>query len=154
MCCWLLKSEGDCYPIAQLKRDRRTAWTGIRNYQARNFMMNDMKVGDLCLFYHSNASPSGVYGIAKVVSKGHPDETQFDRGDEHFDPKATREKPIWHCVDVAYVATLARPVSLEELKKDRKLEGMLVRNPGTRLSIQPVEEKHFRYITEVLGAKA
>lgn len=147
---WLMKSEGDCYSIDDLKRDGKTPWSGVRSYQARNFMMRDMKVGDLVLFYHSNSKPSGVYGIGKVTSAAHPDETQFDKKDEHFDPKATKEKPIWYCVDVAFVEKFKNPVSLDALKFDPKLEGMLVRAKGSRLSVQPVSEKHFRHITEVM----
>jgi predicted RNA-binding protein with PUA-like domain len=145
---WLMKSEGSCYSIDDLKRDKKTPWGGVRNYQARNFMMRDMDVGDMVLFYHSNDKPSGVYGIGKVVSEAHYDETQFDANDEHFDSKATREKPIWHCVDVAFVSKFKIPISLDTIKFDPKLEGMIVRNRGSRLSIQPVLEKHFLHIQE------
>jgi predicted RNA-binding protein with PUA-like domain len=138
---WLIKSEGECYSIDDLKRDGRTAWTGIRNYQARNYMRDGMKVGDLILFYHSMSDPTGVYGVAKVVSAPHLDETAKDPKDEHYDPK--RE---WVCVDVAFVSKLDRPVSLEEIKADKDLRHMLVARPGQRLSVLPVEEKHFRKI--------
>jgi predicted RNA-binding protein with PUA-like domain len=143
---WLIKSEGDCYSIDDLKRDKKTSWDGIRNYQSRNYMMKDMEVGDLLFFYHSISDPTGIYGIAKVMRKAHPDETQFDKKDEHFDPKAKREKPTWYCIDVAFVEKWKNPVSLEMLKKDPKLEGMAVREKGSRLSIQPVSEEHFKYI--------
>src|SRR4051812_40672289 len=109
---WLIKSEADCYSIDDLKHDKRTAWEGVRNYQARNFMMQDMKVGDLALFYHSSSEPTGVFGIAKVVNASHVDDSQFDPKDDHFDPKAKREKPIWYCVDVAFVEKFPNPVSL------------------------------------------
>jgi predicted RNA-binding protein with PUA-like domain len=102
---WLIKSEMDCYSIDDLKRDKKTSWTGVRNYQARNFMMN-MNTGDVVFFYHSNGSiksPTGIYGIAKVSSLAHPDQSQFDKKDEHFDPKSKQEKPIWYCVDVGFV---------------------------------------------------
>ena len=145
---WLLKSEGTCYPISQLKKDRTTSWTGIRNYQARNYMMKDMSVGDLCLFYHSTSKPSGVYGLAKVSSKPHTDETQFDKKDEHYDPKATKEKPIWYCVDISFLEAFKSPISLDQIKFDTNLDGMMVRAQGSRLSIQPVEENHFKYIVE------
>ncbi len=151
---WLVKSEGGCYSILDLKRDKRTAWSGIRNYQARNFMRDEMRIGDLALFYHSNGKgeePTGVYGIAKVVSKPHPDETQFDKRDEHYDRKSTRENPIWSCVDMAFVRAFKRPVTLAEIKRDPKLAGMAVRERGSRLSIQPVSEKHFTYIHDVLA---
>jgi predicted RNA-binding protein with PUA-like domain len=149
---WLIKSEGDCYSIDDLKRDKKADWTGIRNYQSRNFMTRDMEVGDQVLFYHSGGStsaPTGVYGIAKVSSKAHPDPTQFDKRSEYFDPKATREKPIWYCVDIAYVSKLKEPITLSELKIDPALDGMLVRARGSRLSIQPVSKKHFDYIVKL-----
>lgn len=151
---WLIKSEGDCYSIDDLKRDKKVAWTGIRNYQSRNFMMNDMSVGDMTLFYHSNGTtdaPTGVYGIARVASKMHPDETQFAKDDEHYDPKATKDRPIWHCVDMAFVRKFRNPVTLAEIKIDPALEGMLVRARGSRLSIQPVSQKHFEYIVGLEG---
>lgn len=146
---WLMKSEGDCYSIDDLKRDKRTPWGGVRNYQARNFMRDDMRVGDLVLFYHSNGdtqNPSGVYGIAKVSSKAHADQTALDPKDEHYDPKSTKENPIWECVDVSFVKKLARSVSLGEIKIDPKLSGILVAQKGQRLSIQPVSKAHFERI--------
>lgn len=149
---WLIKSEGDCYSIDDLKRDKKVAWTGIRNYQSRNFMMRDMSVGDIVLFYHSNGTidaPTGVYGIARVASAVHPDETQFDKKDEHYDPRASKSTPIWHCVDMAFVRKFKNPVTLAEIKIDPALEGMLVRARGSRLSIQPVSEKHFEYIVNL-----
>jgi len=147
---WLLKSEGDCYSIDDFKKDKKTAWTGIRNYQARNFMRDSMKVGDGVLFYHSNANPTGVYGVAKVVSAPHADETQFDIKDDHYDPKSKKENPTWMCVDIGFVEKFKEPVSLTEMKLDPKLEGMMVRATGSRLSVQPVSADHFHYISEVL----
>jgi predicted RNA-binding protein with PUA-like domain len=144
---WLLKSEASCYSIDDLRADKRTAWTGIRNYQARNYMSDGMKVGDLCLFYHSMGTPeapTGVYGIAKVVSAAHTDETALDPKDEHYDPK--RE---WMCVDVAFEAKLKHPVSLAAIKKDPALRTMLLLRPGQRLSVMPVEEKHFKRVVEL-----
>ncbi|MDE2037914.1 MAG: EVE domain-containing protein [Patescibacteria group bacterium] len=137
---WLIKSEGDCYSIDDLRRDRRTAWTGIRNYQARNYM-RDMKPGDLLLFYHSMADPTGIYGIAKVASAPYADPTALDPKDEHYDPK----RP-WVCVDVAFVKKLAAPVSLAEIKADPALRHMLVARRGQRLSVMPVEEAHFKKV--------
>lgn len=148
---WLFKSEGDCYSIDDLKRDKKTSWSGVRNYQARNFMRDQMSVGDGILFYHSSTQPTGVYGIAKVVSKPHADETQFKQG-EYFDPKATRENPRWFCVDIAFVKKFNEPVTLSEIKIDPALSTMMVRQPGSRLSIQPVSEKHFAYIIEELAS--
>jgi predicted RNA-binding protein with PUA-like domain len=145
---WLIKSEGESYPIDHLKRDKVVAWEGVRNYQARNFMMQ-MAKGDRCLFYHSSSKPNGVYGIAKVAKKAHADATQFNKKDSHFEPRATQAKPVWWCVDVAFVKKFKEPVSLDLLKFDPKLEGMMVRRRA-RLSVQPVSEAHFRYITEML----
>ena len=151
---WLIKSEADCYSIADLRRDTIAPWTGIRNYQARNFMRDDMRPGDLALFYHSNgtpAAPSGVYGIARVASAAHDDATRFDATDDHYDPKATREKPIWQCVDMAFVEAFATPVSLGDLRRDSALSGMGVLERGSRLSIMPVSEAHFKYVTQLAG---
>jgi predicted RNA-binding protein with PUA-like domain len=141
---WLLKSE--CYTIDDLKSDKKTPWTGVRNYQARNFMRDNMSIGDEILFYHSNAEPSGIYGLAIVVSKPHPDVTALDKKDDHFDPKSTKDIPIWECIDVAYLKKFKRPISLTELKQDPKLEGMAVTQRGSRLSVQPVSKEHFDYI--------
>lgn len=143
---WLIKSEGNCYSIDNLKKDKKTSWNGVRNYQARNFMRDSMKVGDLALFYHSSSKPTGVYGIAKVVSVPHPDLSAFDVKDEHYDPKSTKEKPTWICVDFAFVEKFPRLVSLEEIKKDHKLAGIMVAQTGSRLSIQPVSRIHFERI--------
>ena len=139
---WLIKSEGDCYSIDDLKRDKRTAWTGIRNYQARNYL-REMRPGDLCLFYHSSSETTGVYGVAKVVGEPAADETALDKKDEHYDPKHE-----WTAVEMAFVSKLAAPVSLEEIKNDRELSKMLVARPGQRLSVMPVEEGHFKRVLE------
>ena len=152
---WLIKSEHDCYSIDDLKRDRKTAWTGVRNYQARNFM-NSMEIGDEILFYHSGGdkhNPTGVYGTARVSGKAKPDETQFDKGDDHYDPKASLQKPIWYCVDVAFVSKFKHPVTLTEIKHDPKLSGIPVAQTGSRLSVQPVSEKHFKYIVALSQEK-
>jgi predicted RNA-binding protein with PUA-like domain len=149
---WLLKSEGDCYSIDDLKRDKKTSWTGIRNYQSRNFMMKDMKAGDTILFYHSGGddkNPTGVYGLATVVGSAHPDLTQFEKKDDHFDPKSTKEKPIWYCVDIKFKSKFKNPVTLVQIKFDPKLEGMRVREIGSRLSVQPVSVKHGEYVIKL-----
>lgn len=147
---WLIKTEANCYSIDDLKKDKKTPWAGVRNFQARNFMRNDMKVGDLALFYHSSSTdkenPNGVYGIAEVASRPHPDESAFDKKDEHYDPGSKRSEPTWILVDFAFKKKFAQPFTLAEIKLDPKLEGMVVRQRGSRLSIQPVSEKHFNYI--------
>lgn len=149
---WLMKSEPEAYSISALKKDRKTLWTGVRNYQARNFMMNDMKPGDQILFYHSNAEPSGIAGVAKVSRAAIADPSALDKKSEAFDPKATKEKPIWFCVEVEYVETFSKFVDLAQLKAEPRLKDLLVIKRGQRLSVQPVTEKDFNVILK-LGRK-
>ncbi len=144
-----MKSEGDCYSVDDLRRDKTTAWSGVRNYQARNFMRDNMRKGDMVLFYHSSSRPIGVYGIAKVAANAYADETQFEKGGEYYDPKSTRENARWQCVDVGFVRKFKEPVTLDEIKFQDSLSGMMVRARGSRLSIQPVSEKHFKIIEEL-----
>jgi predicted RNA-binding protein with PUA-like domain len=146
-----MKSEPDVFSIDQLKKDGTTPWEGVRNYQARNFMQKDMQVGDLVLFYHSNATPPGVAGLAKVSKLATPDKLQFDKKSEYFDPKATKEKPIWYCVDVEFVEKFKDLVSLQDLRDNEKLSDMLVLAKGSRLSIQPVDKKHFDLVKKMGG---
>ena len=146
-----MKSEAESYGIDHLAKEKKTVWSGVRNYQARNFM-RAMKVGDQVLFYHSNSKPTGIVGLAKVVTKAHPDVTQFDPKGNYFEPRATKDKPIWECVDVGFVKKFKVPLTLDQIKFDPRLAGMRVREPGgSRLSVQPVSEKHFRYIVEKMG---
>lgn len=149
---WLMKTEPDVFSIDDLKKNKTTLWEGVRNYQARNFMMKDMQLGDHVLLYHSNAKPSGVAGLAMVSRKAIPDPTQFDKKSEYFDPKATPEKPIWYCTEVKFVSKFDHFVSLEEIKKDKKLANMMVIQKGSRLSIQPVNKSDFEHI-EKIGEK-
>jgi predicted RNA-binding protein with PUA-like domain len=141
---WLLKTEPQGYSIDSLQKDKKTAWSGVRNYQARNFM-KEMAVGDLCLFYHSGKE-TAVVGVAKVVSKAKPDETQFVKGGHYFEPRATKEKPVWFCPDISFVKKFKEPVPLGAIKADPHLKGIPVAAQGSRLSVQPVSEKHFKYI--------
>ncbi len=143
---WLMKTEPDVFSIKDLKKNKTTLWEGVRNYQARNFMMNDMNPNDQVLFYHSNAEPSGIAGLATVSKAAIPDPLQFDKKSEYFDPKATKEKPIWFCVEVKYKDTFKKNLSLNELKTIKDLSDMLVIKKGQRLSIQPVSEKDFNFI--------
>ena len=143
---WLVKSEPTVYSIDDLERDRQTPWDGVRNYQARNFMRDGMKVGDLVLFYHSNADPPAIVGLARVCREGYPDHTARDPQDAHYDPAATGHNPIWMMVDIAFVAKFARPVPLPQLKADPALEGLALTQRGSRLSVQPVSEAHFERI--------
>ena len=137
---WLMKSEPDCFSIDDLARVGTEPWTGVRNYQARNFMRNGMRPGDGVLFYHSNCSPPGIAGVASVASDAYPDPTQFDRTSHYFDPKATQEEPRWFNVDVAFERKLARTISLEEIRghaDDLGDEFALIKR-GSRLSVMPV----------------
>lgn len=145
---WLMKSEPDTFSIADLARVKVEPWTGVRNYTARNHM-RAMAVGDHVLFHHSNASPPGVVGLARVVRTGVVDETQFDPDSPYFDPRATRDRPIWDCVDVAYVATLPHMVSMDRMRGDPALAGMLVLKKGMRLSVQPVTAAEYARIVEL-----
>jgi predicted RNA-binding protein with PUA-like domain len=150
---WLMKSEPDVFSIDDLKRDQSTPWEGVRNYQARNFMMNEMQVGDEVLFYHSNAEPPGIAGLAVVAKPPHPDQTAFNKKSPYFEPKATAEKPIWHCVDVAFKEKFKKYVSLEELRQREDLSDILVVKKGQRLSIQPVSPEHFEIIKQLGKSK-
>lgn len=149
---WLMKSEPESYSIDDLKRDGKTGWDGVRNYQARNFMRDQMQVGDPVLFYHSNAEPPGVAGIAQVCKKAYPDSSAFDPKDSHYDPKSTPEKPVWMRVDIKFVEKFPRLVSLRELRDHPKLHSLLVLKRAQRLSVQPVEKNHFEIIRR-LGQK-
>lgn len=146
---WLMKSEPDVFSVDDLARKRTSLWDGVRNYQARNFMMNDMKVGDEVLFYHSNAEPPGVAGIARVVGPAEPDPTQFDKKSEYYDPTATPEKPRWFAVKVGFVEKFPRLVPLDELREKPTLKDMLLLKRGQRLSIQPVSAKEFACIVQM-----
>ncbi len=143
---WLFKSEPDVFSIQDLKRVGREPWSGVRNYQARNYMMRDMRDGDAVLFYHSNASPIGVAGLAEVAGEPYPDATQWDPSSEYFDPKSSHEKPRWWLVDVKFVDVFPRFVSLDDLRAEPALEGLLVLRKGNRLSITPVEAAHYHKI--------
>jgi predicted RNA-binding protein with PUA-like domain len=151
---WLMKSEPEIYSIDDLARDGRTEWDGVRNYQARNYMRDEMSVGDLVLFYHSSADPPGVAGLAKVSSKAHPDETQFDRRSPYYDASALRDDPRWWLVDVAFVERFDPMVTLEALKaRSDRLDGMMVIKRGVRFSVQPVDRAHFRCVLSMAGAR-
>jgi predicted RNA-binding protein with PUA-like domain len=146
---WLIKSEPDVFSIEDLEKVKQEPWTGVRNYQARNFMWREMQLGEPAIFYHSNAKPSGAAGVAKVASEPYPDPTQFDPQSEYFDPKATEDAPRWWLVDFEHVATFKQPIPLDVLKADPVLAGMMVCQKGTRLSINPVEKKHFDRVMRI-----
>lgn len=150
---WLMKSEPSCYSIDDLKRDRVGMWDDVRNYQARNFMRDDMRKGDKVLFYHSSTNPTGVVGIAEIAREGYPDPTQFDATSYKFDPKSTQEKPRWISVDLKFIEKFKEPFTLQELKLDSFFNDMLVVKQGMRLSVQPVAEKHFNRILKMRSQK-
>ncbi|MBS2025424.1 MAG: EVE domain-containing protein [Deltaproteobacteria bacterium] len=151
---WLLKTEPEVFSIDDLLAapKRTTGWDGVRNFQARNMLRDDLKLGDRILIYHSNAEPPGVAGVAEVAREGYVDETQFDPDDHHFDPKSKREAPQWFKVDVRGVEKLARVVGLPELRDNPKLEGMPLLRPGQRLSVQPVSPEHYELILAMAKA--
>ena len=143
MAYWLMKSEPDGYSIDDLERDRREPWDGIRNYQARNFMRDEMKVGDQAFFYHSSCPEPGVVGLMSIVSEPYDDPTQFD-------PKSSPDKPRWQLVDVQFEQKFERTISLAELKMNPKLESMRLLQRGNRLSILPVTAAHWKAILKML----
>lgn len=140
---WLMKSEPNVYSIDDLKRDGSTCWDGVRNYQARNIMRDEMKIGDRVFFYHSNIKPMGIYGVAEVVREGYPDDSAFDPDDPHYDPKSDPNNPTWMMVDIAYVGAFQAPVTLDTLKQTPRLEKMKVIQRGSRLSVQPVSPEEW-----------
>jgi predicted RNA-binding protein with PUA-like domain len=142
---WLMKSEPDDVSVddAIAAPKQTVAWTGVRGWQARNYMRNDMKVGDGVLFYHSSCPQPGIVGIAKVVSEPYPDPTQFDKKHRYYDPKSSPEKPRWYLVDVQVVEKIPI-VSLAEMRERPELADMIVLRRGNRLSITPVEPKHWK----------
>lgn len=148
---WLIKSEPEVFSIDDLKRVKREPWDGVRNYQARNFMWKEMAPGDLALFYHSNAKPPGVAGIAKVAGKPYPDPSQFDPKSDYHDPKSSPDNPRWWLVDFAFVKKFRQEIPLDTLKADKQLSQMMVCQKGTRLSITPVEAGHFKRVLKLAG---
>ena len=145
---WLMKSEPDVFSFEDLKAciKQTEPWDGIRNYQARNFMRDDMRIGDLILFYHSNTNPPGVAGIAQVASKPYPDPTAFDKKSKYYDPKSDPKNPRWILVDVRFKADIVRQVSLEEMKSMPELVNMRALQRGNRLSIMPTTRSEFQAI--------
>lgn len=147
--CWLFKSEPGAYSIEDLKHDRTTFWDGVRNYQARNMLRDDIKKGDRVFFYHSNASPPAIVGIAKVVQEGYPDHTQFEQGHPKFDPKASPDNPRWYMVDIRFEKQFRNPIPIDRLRDMPELEGMELLRKGSRLSVQPVRKEEWDAIMSV-----
>ena len=150
---WLLKSEPGCYSIEDLAREpeQTTAWSGVRNYQARNFMRDRMAPGDMALFYHSGADPS-VVGVARIMRSGYPDATAWNPEDSHFDPKSPPEKPLWYAVDVRLERVFPQPIPLKALRLVPELQGMELLRKGSRLSVLPVSEREFAVVCEMADA--
>ena len=148
---WLLKTEPDAFSIDDLAElpDQTTNWDGVRNYQARNFIRDDMATGDQILFYHSNANPPGIVGTAEIVREGYPDETAFDPAEHHYDPKSKRTTPTWYCVDIRFTAKFSHMLDLASLRGEKSLEAMVLLQKGSRLSVQPVSAKHYRHIVKL-----
>lgn len=152
---WLMKSEpGECSVDDALAAPKATVpWVGVRNYQARNFMRDEMKAGDLVLFYHSNAEPPGVAGVAKVHGEPIPDPSQFDKKSEYYDAGSSKAEPRWMMAQLAFVERFEKVVPLEVLKADQALVGMPVLAKGQRLSVQTVSPAHFARVLKLAGAK-
>ncbi len=143
---WLMKSEPDVFSIDDLKKKKTSGWDGVRNYQARNFMRDDMKLGDMVLFYHSSCEVPGVAGLAKVSKTSHPDPSQFDSKSEYYDPKATKEAPRWFMVEVEFVQKFDAVVTLAMIKDTKGLDKMPLVQKGSRLSINPVTSSEYKII--------
>lgn len=146
---WLMKCEPSAYSIVDLERDGTTCWEGVRNYQARNFMRDEMREGDGVLFYASNADPSGVTGLAEIARAGYPDHFAWKKGHKYADPGASKASPVWYMVDVGFVARFPATVALGLLKVTRGLEEMMVIRKGSRLSVQPVTKAEYDIVVKL-----
>ncbi|HRI46429.1 MAG TPA: EVE domain-containing protein [Ignavibacteriaceae bacterium] len=145
---WLVKSEPEVFSIINLQnqKDQTTYWDGVRNYQARNYLRDEMKIGDSVLFYHSNAEPLAIVGVCDVVKEGYPDFTAFDPKNNHFDPKSKKENPTWYMVDLKLNEIFKNPVTLEQIKSNKKLQDMKLIQRGNRLSVMPITKDEFNEI--------
>ncbi|HEU4685071.1 MAG TPA: EVE domain-containing protein [Nitrospira sp.] len=151
---WLMKSEPSVFSIHDLEKslNRTTSWDGVRNYQARNFM-REMAIGDLVFFYHSNADPPAVAGIAEVVRTAYPDDSQFDRSSPHYDPDSQKDAPRWDMVDIRHRETFPEPVALDRLRGEARLKNMVLLQKGSRLSVQPVSSLAWAVINELAQSR-
>jgi predicted RNA-binding protein with PUA-like domain len=152
---WLFKSEPETFSIdALIKSPKQTThWEGVRNYQVRNMLRDDMQKGDLAFFYHSNCTPPGITGVIEIVSTGYPDDSAWNSKSKYFDPKSTPEKPLWYMVDVKFIKKFDRMITLEELKINPKLQDMQVARRGNRLSITSVSKDEWNYIVKMSSGK-
>jgi predicted RNA-binding protein with PUA-like domain len=148
---WLIKSEPEAFSIDDLikAKDQTTFWNGVRNYQAKNYLHDEMKIGDRIIFYHSNSEPPGAAGICEVVKEGYPDFTAFDPEDIHFDSKSKNDSPTWFMVDVKFVKKFSRFISLMEIKSNKILRNMKLVQPGNRLSVMPIIKTEFDEIVKM-----
>ncbi|NOX16980.1 MAG: EVE domain-containing protein [Chlorobi bacterium] len=148
---WLMKSEPSVFSIDDLAKEpkKTTHWDGVRNYQARNFMRDEIKKGDSVLFYHSNTEPPCVVGVCEAVKEGYPDFTAFDPESKHYDSKGDGDKPRWFMVDIKLKKKFKKPVTLAEIKENKKLQKMRLVQKGNRLSVMPVEKKEFDEIVKM-----
>lgn len=148
---WLMKTEPETYSIQDLAKEKKktTHWDGVRNYQARNFMRDEMKKGDEILVYHSNAKPPAIVGRARVVKESYPDFTSWDKNDKHFDPKSTPDNPRWFMVDIQLIEIFNEPIGLLTLKEIKSLADMVLLQKGSRLSVQPVKKKEYDTILKI-----
>lgn len=146
---WIFKSEPDVFSIDNLEKDKTTYWDGVRNYEARNFLRDKVKKGDIVLFYHSNCEKPGIYGICEVIKEGYPDFTQFEPTHKYFDPKSKKDNPTWFMVDIKFVRKLKKPILLEEIKSNPKLKKMRLVQKGNRLSILPITKEEFDEILKM-----
>ena len=146
---WLMKCEPSAYTIADLERDGTTSWEGVRNFQARNFMRDEIQEGDGVLFYASNAEPSGVTGLAKIARAGYPDAFAWKKGHKYFDQGSSKDNPTWYTVDIAFVEKFPEIVSLDTLKQTKGLEKMMVTQKGSRLSVQPVTKAEYDIVVRL-----
>ncbi len=152
---WLFKSEADCYSIDHLAREKQqtTFWDGVRNYQARNMLRDDVQVGDRVLFYHSGCDPLVIAGTAEVVRAGYPDHTAFEPDQQHYDPKSDPDNPTWYMVDIQLLQKFPQPVTRDMLKETRDLSKMIVLQRGSRLSVQPVTEAEWKTVHKLARVK-
>lgn len=150
---WLMKTEPDAFSLQDLKKSpqQTTLWDGVRNYQARNIMRDQMKLGDQVFFYHSREKPPSIVAIAKVVKESYPDPSQFDEKSKYYDSKSDPQNPRWFCVDIQLVQELKHPIGLDQLKKHSELADMPLLQKGQRLSVQPVSSTHWKFVLQLIA---
>lgn len=150
---WLLKSEPSTFSIEDLinSKEQTTFWNGVRNYQARNYIRDEIKSGDKAIFYHSNINPPSAVGICEIIKNGYPDFTAFDKKSEYYDPKSSRENPIWYMMDVKFIKRFKNPTTINDIKTNPKLKNMILLKKGNRLSVFPISKNEFEEIVRMGG---